>query len=57
LDQAIAALNAGDLEEAEKLAELALQAEPNDTKTRYVARVVARERELKQAGNGANAGR
>ena len=57
LDQAIAALNTGDLDEAEKQAELALQSEPNDTRTRYVSRVVARERELKQAGNGANAGR
>jgi spermidine synthase len=48
LSQAVLALNAGDLEQAEQLAALASKQRSGDFQAEYVARVIARERQLQQ---------
>ena len=45
----MAALNAGDLERAERLAAVALKLDSNDDQPGYLGRVIARERLLRQA--------
>jgi len=49
VDQAIAALNAGDLAQAGQLTALALQRDTSDSQAGYVARIVEREKQLRNA--------
>ena len=48
LKQAMLALHAGNLEQADQLTALALQLKPGDPQSEYLARVIARERQLRQ---------
>jgi hypothetical protein len=50
LTQAVAALNAGDTKQAEKLAGRVLNQDPGNASAGYVARIAAREEQLRQAG-------
>jgi len=54
LNQAVAALNAGNLRHAAYLAAQALQEDPSNPTASYVARVVEREERLRQANYGKN---
>ena len=49
LDQAIGALNTGDPAQAEKLLALASERKPDDPQIQYVARILEREKELRNA--------
>ncbi len=57
LDQAAAAFDAGALDQAEQLTALALQQNPGDAQAGYLARVVTRERQQRQAGGNTRAAR
>jgi hypothetical protein len=48
---ATAALSLGDLEPAGRLAALALKRDPTDVQAAYVARIVERERQSRQAAD------
>ena len=54
LNQAVAALNAGNLRHAAYLAAQALQQDPANPTASYVVRVVEREERLRQANYGKN---
>jgi spermidine synthase len=47
VDQAIAALNAGQFAQAEQLIQVALQQKPTDAQTEYVVRIINREKQLR----------